>query len=178
MEAPAFQSAWHLHTNANIYKHRIHNWICLFLFCRPSPSFSHDPPMRQDWGSHFHQYTVAVSNYTSKHTEVLGQRAPRKRNMDRDGLQELKGGVKRLEAWYSNRFRCLTPTASRLDSQCCLLAKDRGWERGREGEEAIQRRGTEEKDESVKKKKSELKKHAGTWQWRERGLHWDWVGEH
>lgn len=89
--------------------------------------------MRQDWS--LHQYTVAVSGSGSKHMEALGQRAQRKRNMDRDGLKELKGGEKRFGAWYSNRFRCLTPTASRLDSQHSLLAKDRGRERGREGEE-------------------------------------------
>lgn len=69
--------------------------------------------------------------------------------MDRDGLQELKGGEERPGAWYSNRFRCLTPTASRLDSQLCLLARDRGWEKGREGDGRIQRRGREGKDGSM-----------------------------
>lgn len=56
--------------------------------------------------------------------------------MDRDGLLELKGGEKRLGAWYSNRFRCLAPTASQLDSQHCLLARGRGWEteKGGKGE--------------------------------------------
>lgn len=55
--------------------------------------------------------------------------------MDRDGLQELKGREKSLRTCYSNGFRCLTSAANRLDSQHCSLAKDRGWERGREGEE-------------------------------------------
>lgn len=56
-------------------------------------------------------------------------------------LEELKGWEERSGARYSNRFRRLTLTASRLDNQHCLLAKDEGWETGREGDRRSGSRG-------------------------------------
>lgn len=148
----------HLHLHLHTHVHTLNRQLDILIFALSITTLFF-PRLTYETGlkSNFHQYTIAFSSQGSKHMEALGQRAQRKRNMDRDGLQELRGGVERLGAWYSNRFRCLTLTASQLDSQCCLLAKDRGWERGREGEEAIQRRGTEEKDGSMQKKKNELK---------------------
>lgn len=126
--------------------------------------FVHQHPPSYLWDRSGECFSPIHSSSKQLRQQAYGSIRPESsKKEDSDGLWESKGGEKRRGARYNNRFRCLTLTASRLDNQHCLLAKDKGCESGEK------RCGNpEEKNDQWKEGKTSWKIK----QWMERGCQW------